>query len=43
MDAAYPIELDNKTENDRLTTLESGETLTLDDGKSLTIKALNAA
>jgi hypothetical protein len=42
-DAAHPIELDNKTESDHLTTLESGETFTLDNGKSPTIKALEAA
>jgi len=43
MDAAHPIELDNETESDRLTTLESSETPTLDDGESPTIKALEAA
>jgi hypothetical protein len=43
MDAAHPIELDNETENDHLTTLESGDTPTLDDGESPTIKALDAA
>jgi hypothetical protein len=43
MDAAHLIKLDNETESDRLITLESGETLTLDDGESPTIKALLAA
>jgi hypothetical protein len=43
MDPAHTIELDNDTESDCLTTLESGETPTLDDSKSPTIKALVAA
>ena len=43
MDPAHTIELDNDTESDCLTTLESGETPTLDDSESPTIKALAAA
>jgi hypothetical protein len=43
MNAAHPIKLDNETESDHLTTLESGDTPMLDDGKSPTIKALDAA
>jgi len=43
MDAAYLIKLDNKTKSDRLLTLKSSNTLTLDDGESPTIKALKAA
>ena len=43
IDAAYLIKLDNKTENDYLITLESSDTLTLDDSESPTIKALDAA
>ena len=43
MDAAYLIKLDNKTKSDRLLTLKSSNTLTLDDGESPTIKALEAA
>ena len=43
IDLAHPIKLSNKTNSDRLTTLESGDTPTLNDGKSPTIKALAAA
>ncbi len=43
MDPAHPIELGNETNSDCLTTLESGDTPTLDDGESPTIKALAAA
>jgi len=43
MDATHPIKLDNKTKSDRLSTLESSNTPMLDDGKSPTIKALEAA
>ena len=43
MDAAYLIKLDNKTKSDRLSTLESSDTLTLDNSESPTIKALKAA
>ena len=43
INAAYPIELNNETKSDRLSTLESSDTLTLDDSKSPTIKALEAA
>ena len=42
MDAAYLIKLDNKTKSDRLSTLESSDTLTLDNSESPTIKALEA-
>jgi hypothetical protein len=42
IDPAHPIELDNETESDCLTTLESGETPTFDNGESLTIIALDA-
>jgi hypothetical protein len=40
MDPRNPIELDNESDSDRLTTLQSGDTPTLDDGESPTIKAL---
>jgi hypothetical protein len=43
MDAVHPIELDKETESDQLTTLKSGDTPTLDDSVSPTIKALDAA
>jgi hypothetical protein len=43
MDPRNPIELDNESDSDRLTTLQSGDTPTLDDGESPTIKALMAA
>jgi hypothetical protein len=42
IDAAHPIKLDNKTKSDRLTTLESSKTPTLDNNKSPIIKALGA-
>ena len=43
MDPRNLIELDNESDSDRLTTLQSGDTPTLDDGESPTIKALMAA
>jgi hypothetical protein len=42
MDAAHLIKLNNKTESDYLITLESSDTLMLDNGESPTIRALDA-
>jgi hypothetical protein len=38
-----PIILDNESDSDHLTTLESGDTPTLDDSEAPSIKALNEA
>ena len=43
IDLAHPIKLSNETNSDRLTTLESSDTPTLNNSKSPIIKALAAA